>query len=186
MLKKILFFSLIASAALFFGCSDSEQPPQDANKMVSSTLFKLADTDSKPYTVAKEGNNFILENSKKQIVLYDVFATWCAPCRASAPGLARLQKKFTDDLIVLGITIEEDKSNKDFKEYKQKVGADYTIVNSSDNQRLARAIASAIKVGQRFPIPMVVLYKNGKYVTHYVGSVPEEMLESDIKKALGR
>jgi len=186
MLKKILFFSIIASASLFLGCSDSEQPPQDANKMVSSTLFNLTDTKAKPYTVVKEGNNYILKDHGKQIVLYDVFATWCAPCRASAPGLTRLQKKFADDLIVLGITIEEDKDNKYFEEYKLKVGADYTIVNSSDNQRLARAIASSIKVGQRFPIPMVVLYKNGKYVTHYVGSVPEEMLESDIKKALGR
>ena len=186
MLKNILFFSVLASTVLFFGCSDSRRQSQDVNKMVSTTSFKLSDTHAKPFTVVKEANNFILKGHKEQIVLYDVFATWCAPCRASAPGLTRLQKKFAGDLLVLGITIEDDKSNKDFEEYKLKVGADYTIINSSDNQKLSRAIASSIKLGRRFPIPMVVMYKNGKYVTHYVGSVPEEMLESDIKKALGK
>ena len=31
----------------------------------------------------------------------------------------------------------------------------------------------------------MAMYKNGKYVTHYVGAIPEEMIESDIKMAMG-
>ena len=69
---------------------------------------------------------------------------------------------------------------------KNEYGADYTITNGLDNIKLSRIIASSIHVGQKFPIPLMVMYKDGKYVTHYVGAIPEEMIESDINQALGR
>ncbi len=189
MLQRALFFSAMTFSLLFHGCSDTVQESEEANSMntmVSGTTFKLIDTENNAFIVEKKGNDFILKNYEDKIVIYDVFATWCPPCRAAAPSLTRLQQQFTNDLLILGITIEEDKSNADILAYKSKYGADYTIVNSKDNVALSRSIASSIKVGQRFPIPLMVMYKNGQYVTHYVGAIPEEMIISDIKKAIGK
>ena len=61
----------------------------------------------------------------------------------------------------------------------------YTIVNSDRNRPLVNEIVSALKLGERFPIPIMALYKDGKLITHYVGEVQEEFVESDIKRALG-
>ena len=36
---------------------------------------------------------------------------------------------------------------------------------------------------QNFPIPLTVMYVDGKYFTHYEGSVPAEMIEYDIQQA---
>jgi len=186
MLKKALFLGTITFSLLFHGCSDSVQETEEVNSMVSGTNFKLTDTKSNIFNVEKKGNDFILKGYEDKIVIYDIFATWCPPCRAAAPSLTRLQNEFAKDLLILGITIEEDISNADILAYKTKYGADYTIVNSKDNVPLSRSIASTIKVGQRFPIPLMVMYKNGQYVTHYVGAIPEEMIISDIKKAIGQ
>ncbi len=186
MLKKALFFSAFIMTLLFQGCSDSTSSSDEASQMLSGKSYTLKDTDGKSYTVLKEGNNFALEGHKDKVVLYDIFATWCPPCRAAAPALSNLQKRYAKDVLFLGVTIEDDKSNDDILAFKKEYGADYTIVNSKDNIALSRAIASSIKVGQRFPIPLMVMYKNGNYITHYVGAIPEEMIESDIKKALGK
>jgi len=188
MLKKALFLGAITFSLLFHGCSDSTQTQEvdEVNTMVSGTSFKLTDTENNTFVVAKKGNDFILKGYEDKVVIYDVFATWCPPCRAAAPSLARLQKEFANDLLILGITIEEDKSNADILAYKTEYGADYTITNSKDNVPLSRSIASTIKVGQRFPIPLMIMYKNGQYVTHYVGAIPEEMIISDIKRAIGK
>jgi len=174
--------SLITVAILFQGCG--EDSPEDA--MVSTAEFKLMDTQGKSYTVEKRGTNFTFDGEDK-VVLFDIFATWCPPCQAEVKHLGNLQKKYGDKLIVVGVTIEDDKSNSDLEEFRTKYQAgDYLIMNKADNQPLSRAIASTIGVGQQFPIPLMILYKNGEYVNHYAGATQEEIIDNDIALALGK
>ena len=83
-------------------------------------------------------------------------------------------------------TIEEGIANDKLIAFKNENHADFIIVNSEVNRPFYRAVASSINIGQQFPIPLMVMFKNGRYVTHYVGMVAEEMIESDIKMALGK
>ncbi|MCJ7765393.1 MAG: TlpA family protein disulfide reductase [Thiovulaceae bacterium] len=183
MFKNTLLALSIVLPLLFLGCSSETG---EEKSMVASETFHLVDTKGVDYNVTKEGLNFYVEGHREKVIMFDIFATWCPPCRAEAPNLSHLQKQYRDELLILGVTIEEGISNGDLDAFKTKYGADYAIVNSSDNERLYRAIASATNAGQRFPIPYLVMYKDGLYVTHYVGQTPEEMIVSDIKKALGK
>ena len=185
MFKKTLATFSIILPLLFIGCSSSDSSEDESN-MVASNDFHLVTTRGVEYNVTKSGPNFSVKGQKGKVIMFDIFATWCPPCRAEAPNLSDLQKKYKNVLLVIGVTIEDQISNKDLEAFKTKYGADYAIVNSKENERLYRAIASATKVGQRFPIPFMVMYKDGQYLTHYVGQTPEEMIESDIKKALGK
>ncbi len=182
MFKKTLISLSIVLPLLFLGCSSSD----DESSMVASSTFHLVDTDGAEYNVTKSGLNFTVEGHEEKIIMFDIFATWCPPCRAEASNLTHLQKNYRNDLLILGVTIENDIPNEKIEYFKEEYGADYVIVNSKENELLYRAIASATKVGQRFPIPLMVMYKDGKYITHYIGQTPEEMIESDIKKALGK
>jgi thiol-disulfide isomerase/thioredoxin len=176
-----LFIPLL-SLFLLSGCGE-----EDASEaLVSTASFSLLDTNGESYTVEKRGTNFTLDAGEDKMVLFDIFATWCPPCRAEAKHLSALQKKYGDDLIVIGLTIEDDVSNDELEKWKQKYGGEYLISNKADNESLSRSIASTIGVGQQFPIPLMILYKNGKYVTHYAGATPQEMIDSDISQALGK
>ncbi len=185
MLKKSLLFTSVLILFLLQGCSSDTASEAD-NAMVATTQYTLTDTEGQTYSVQKEAESFILKGHEKGIVIYDVFATWCPPCRAEAPHLASLQKKHANDLIILGITIEEDITAARLNEFKNQYNADYRITFGKAGIDLSRMIASTIHIGQRFPIPLMVMYKDGNYVTHYTGAVPEEMIESDIKQTLGR
>lgn len=176
------FIIPLMSLLLLAGCG--EESAEEA--IVSTASFHLLDTSGKAYTVEKRGTNFTLDAGKDKVVLFDVFATWCPPCRAEAQHLGNLQKKYGDDLIIMGITIEDDVSNHELEEFKKTYGGDYLISNKAENQSLARSIASTIGVGQQFPIPLMILYKNGQYVTHYMGATQEEIIDRDIASALGK
>lgn len=178
-----LLIPLVALSLIFQGCG--EESSEEA--MVSTATFTLMDTQGKSYVVDKKGTNFTLDAGEDKVVLFDIFATWCPPCQAEVKHLGNLQKKYGEDLIIMGITIEEDKSNAELEAFREKFhGGDYLISNKADNQALARSIASTIGVGQQFPIPLMVLYKNGEYVTHYAGATQEEIIDHDIATALGK
>jgi thiol-disulfide isomerase/thioredoxin len=180
---SLLLAPLFALMLMFQGCG--EESADDA--MVSTATFTLMDTQGKSYVVEKRGTNFTLDAGDDKVVLFDIFATWCPPCQISVKHLGNLQKKYGDDLIVMGLTIEEDKSNAELEAFREKFhGGEYLISNKADNQSLARSIASTIGVGQQFPIPLMVLYHNGEYVNHYAGATQEEIIDHDIATALGK
>ncbi len=164
------------------GCGDSSQN----DSLVSTSSYELVDLQQKVYNVMKTGKEFKVEGLEDKIIIFDVFATWCPPCRASAPNLASLQKNYQDKVKVIGVLVEEEKTNAYVQRFVDTYGADYSISNAEDNKQLSRALGSATGIGQGFPIPLMVMYYKGKYINHYIGIVPEEMIESDIKRALGK
>ena len=89
-------------------------------------------------------------------------------------------------MVIIGITIEDDISNGELINFKDEHNAQYILVNSSTNRRLVTEIANALELGERFPIPIMAMYIDGKLITHYVGEIQEEFVESDIKRALGK
>jgi hypothetical protein len=61
------------------------------------------------------------------------------------------------------------------------------MLSGEENQKVAQTIASTLPgLEADFPIPLMAMYKDGVLVNFYVGATPEEMIESDIKKALGK
>lgn len=182
MVKQFTITALVALMMLS-GCSDSKKGVQesDAETLIAKTVYTLNDINGSHYEVTKSGTDFRISGVPEPIIIYDIFATWCPPCRAEAPHLSSLQKKFEGKVKIIGVTIEEGNDNAYYARFAEDIGVEYSLVNSPDNQKFSRAVAGAIGVGQDLPIPLMVVYKNGRFVKYYSGLVPEEMLESDLK-----
>ncbi|QFR49530.1 TlpA family protein disulfide reductase [Sulfurimonas lithotrophica] len=186
--KSLVYITLILSLTFFTACSSDNE----ANDMLASNEFVLTTTDAKQIVVKKnDKDGFSIDGQNGKVIVFDIFATWCPPCQASASHLTSLQEKYKDKILVIGSTVERPEFTKEgnivndkLEEFRLKHNAKYTIVNSDQNLRLNNAITSSLKMGERYPIPTVVLYKDGKYINHYVGSIQEEFIESDIKRAL--
>ncbi|MBD3823808.1 MAG: TlpA family protein disulfide reductase [Epsilonproteobacteria bacterium] len=185
MIKQYFLQTLFIGATLIFTACSSDKS-EEANSMIASNEYVLTTTSSKQYVVKKGENGFMIDELKGKVILFDIFATWCPPCQASASHLSSLQEKFKDDLIVIGITIEDHITNAKLEDFKTTYKATYEIANSPENRRLSDAIANALELGNRFPIPLVAIYKDGKLINHYLGATQEEFIESDIKTALGK
>ncbi|HLK14228.1 MAG TPA: TlpA disulfide reductase family protein [Fimbriimonadaceae bacterium] len=46
-------------------------------------------------------------STRGKVVLIDFWATWCEPCREAIPDLAKWQRKFGKDLVVIGLSDEK-------------------------------------------------------------------------------
>jgi len=184
MFKKSILFISILTLLIFQGCSNDEN--SNANDMVSANEYVLTGLDKKQYVVKKQGDGFVLDGAKGKVVIFDIFATWCPPCRAAATHLSSLQKKYKDDLVIIGITIEDEILNEKLLEFRKEYTAEYIMVNSDQNRPLCDAITKELELGDRYPIPTMAMYKDGKLINHFVGATEEEFIDSDIKRALGK
>jgi peroxiredoxin len=55
------------------------------------------------------GPNLRLQEQRGRVVMVNFWATWCGPCRAEMPHLARLYEKYRGSgFVVLGVNIDED------------------------------------------------------------------------------
>lgn len=191
-MSKILLLSTIVTITLLLnGCSNGNEQNDSkdikkANSILSTNEYVLTSLNKTQYVVKKEANGFVVEGAKNKVIILDVFATWCPPCKAEASHLTALQKKYKDELLIIGITVEEDIENAKLESFRSNYDANYILVNSEQNRPLINEIATSLNIGRNFGIPLMAMYKDGKLVSYYQGATEEEFIESDIKKALGK
>jgi len=53
----------------------------------------------------------IKEGKGKKTYLVEFWAVWCPPCKISVPRLTELQKKYKDDLVIIGVTAPDRRGN---------------------------------------------------------------------------
>lgn len=184
--KKLAFF-IISVTILFTGCDSKNEDNAEVKKEIinkNKNEFKLITQDQQEINTTKTENGVIFKELEGKVVLLNFWATWCPPCKVEIPHLNTLKEKYNQELEVVAITLGErmggltpqDKLNEFISEYK----INYLVTNSEANFKLADAM------GGIRTIPTMFLFdKQGNLIQKYVGVVPPEMIEIDIKKALG-
>ncbi|WP_333803787.1 TlpA family protein disulfide reductase [Sulfurospirillum sp.] len=181
---KFWFTLFISCSMLFFNGCSSEKKKADENSSkvkeeIKNEKIVLQDISGKEIVVTSLEKGFSFAGYENKIILVNFFTTWCPPCKAEIPHLVSLQEKYKENFVIISVLLEENKSNEEINSFMKYNNINYVITNSLENFKLAQS-AGGVK-----NIPLMFLYdKNGKYSTHYVGAIPEEMIDADIKKVL--
>src|SRR3954451_12500146 len=143
---KAYYRSLLATVAMAalvaaVGCSKSAAPAAgkrgDDTTAAAGTATEGTPTlallkepmDVAPFTVTDlDGKTVSIADLKGKVVLVNFWATWCPPCRAEIPDLVKLQEKYRDKLVILGISEDEDASPQEVKAFGAEQKMNYPIV----------------------------------------------------------
>lgn len=159
----------------------NDSSPQSDEK---PQTFTLTDIDERDLTLTIEGNTATFRNIVQPLVLINFFATWCPPCRAELPDLSQLQKNHAKELFVIGVLVNDEQNSTQLRLFMKTYGANYFISHTKDNENLTAHIIKKLKLPENFPIPLSILYRNGKFFRYYEGAMPIEMIENELKQAL--
>ena len=158
-------------------------PENSMHSVPLSDTFKLHDMKNTNYTVTVSNQKVTFKESTKAIVLITFFTSWCPPCVGEIPYMNDLYIKNKKDVLLAGVLIHDTIKKSELKSFLSKHEIKYFISNSTHNNDFVNLIAKTLHLPSNFSIPLTVMYLEGKYFTHYEGSVPIEMIEYDIVQA---
>jgi thiol-disulfide isomerase/thioredoxin len=161
---------------------EAEETHPEPEKNVGDT-FGLFDIKKETYTATVTKEGLIFQNNAKPIVLVQLFATWCAPCVGEIAYLNDLQETNQEDLFIVGVLTRDTIDTSALNTFTEAHHINYKILQNEVDDTLGTYIAQELNIQGTFPIPLIVIYVNGTYYTHYEGSVPVEMVKYDIKQA---
>lgn len=69
------------------------------------------------------GKNVSLSDFKGKVVLIDVWATWCGPCKQEIPHLKKLEEEMKGtDVVFLGVSVDEARNKQKWMDFIEKEG----------------------------------------------------------------
>ena len=98
-----------------------------------------------------EGNAFTLSEvlKEKKLVLINLWATWCPPCKAEFPYLNEAYLQCADDVAVIALSIENGDSREDIAKFREELGLSLPM-----GQDAGMALANYVQV---YYIPTTII-----------------------------
>lgn len=183
-MRKLIVF--LSAALLLVACgSANSSGTGDETSFVAGdgtmTLVPIADRES-PVELSGttlEGQPLDITDYRGNVVVVNVWASWCAPCRAEAGELANLAKEFSNESVrFVGLNTRDSLAAAIAFNEKFKTG--FPSIQDKEGQ-LTLAFGT---LGPAATPTTIVLDKSGRPAGRILGAVTEAQLRSLVKAVL--
>jgi len=134
--------------------------------------------------INEDGFQKLVASHRGKVVLYDFWATWCAPCRAELPQLVGLEEKLRSrGFRVVTISADERDHKAAAEKFIQmfRVEGPAYLKEADDDDHFINAIDPKWSGA----LPALFLYdKAGRKVRSFIGETDMPVLEAAIRKLL--
>jgi thiol-disulfide isomerase/thioredoxin len=134
-----------------------------------------------------DGESLKLSDFSDKVLIVNIWATWCGPCRQEMPELVKISNEYKSrGLVVLGLATSYNEHNDQahVKEYVKSQNVPYKII--WDDGTLAGPLVQA--VAGRSVIPQsFVISRDGRIVKHFQGFSPlstPQLMRQAVEEAL--
>ena len=122
-----------------------------------------------------KGNEISLASLRGKVVFLNVWATWCAPCRAEMPSIESLYNGFKADKDFVVLAVSQDTDGAIVAPFVEQNHFQFTVLLDPRNE-----------VGERYDVNGIpetfIIGRDGRIVAHHVG--PYDWSNADIREAL--
>jgi glutathione peroxidase-family protein len=154
-------------------------PPRTAPPVMTSLPTSVTDAELK----AVSGAPIKLSNYSGKVLLVNLWATWCGPCRQETPELVKLHKEFSAKGVeMVGLSTEDpEDSAESVKEFVHNYNVDYRVGWSGQQ------VAVTLMQGRDAIPQSFIISRTGRVVKRFVGFNPmltPDQIRAAIQEAL--
>src|SRR6476659_3563026 len=141
-------------------------PPNAVANPAPPAFVSLTDSIRQTKVKTIDGGSVKLADFKNKVLVVNLWATWCGPCRMEMPDLVKLNKEYKSrGLVVLGVatTYNEHDNLDGVKEFVKTQKIDYKILwdDGTLSQPLVQSVNGRNNIPQSF-----VISRDGKITKH--------------------
>lgn len=179
-IKVLSMLIILFLTSGIFGCQKTGESNNTENKVADTTsnVTTSKTNDSAPAFTLKltDGKDIKLSDHKGKIVIIDFWATWCPPCRRGIPDLIDIQKKYSKDVIVIGISLDTETID-DVIPFIKKFGINYPVAYGT--AEVVEAFGNIEAIPTSF-----IIDKSGQIVDKHIGLVDKSIYINKITELL--
>lgn len=122
-----------------------------------------------------DGGTWRLNDYRGKVVLVNLWATWCPPCRAETPDLVRLASELkSEGLEVVGVSMDQGESDP-IRRFAQQYAVPYPLARGIGERSFSLGV----------PLPTTCVYdRSGKLAITAVGAIEGESFRELLKRLL--
>lgn len=185
----------LSFAIIFSACSTTPQQPVTENNAAApaNTATEKGEFPPIPQSIAQtpleavDGTTFKVGDKQGKVLLLNLWAIWCGPCRNEMPHLVELEEKYKDkNFEIIGLnTGNEDYELEDMdkiKEFVQQMNLNYQIARIQPND-----VDNFFKASKESGIPQSFLIdRQGRWRGLFVGGSPKviNQMKQEIEKVV--
>lgn len=178
-INLVLFIALVFTLSSFMACNNGSagnetvKNPQNS-KTENGETSKNNDVKYPPLPEAiataeikmVDGTSFKMTDKKGKVVLLNLWATWCSPCREEMPELIEMHEKYKDkDFEVIGLDSDEEETVEMIKDFAKEMKLNYPLGYADAN-----LFTQFVKVSGLSGIPQSILVnRDGKMTGVFTG-----------------
>ena len=179
MIKKSLMWIVLL---VMGGLAETLAGPDDGDTLTwrPAEVFPATREQKAPDFELKDPHDNIvrLSDYDGNIVLLNIWATWCPPCRDEVPALIRLQETYADDGVqVVGVAIDENGAAGAVSDFAASFEINYPVPLDDGSVREAYGPLSAI--------PTTYIFDRKRNIRFYAaGYLEYEQMNNAVKQLL--
>jgi thiol-disulfide isomerase/thioredoxin len=169
--------------------TNNASAPASTSSTTSSAPTDPAALEAMPESVMArdvqilDGKSLKLSDYKGKVLVVDLWATWCGPCRQSIPHLIELRNEFKpNQLEIIGLTTEDPTTDEaKVRAFSKQFNINYKIGWVEDD------MAITLMRGRNAIPQAMVITKDGKLLKHLIGFSPvssPQTLRTAIEQAM--
>lgn len=184
--KSILFIVFVLVAALTFTGCGSQAPTSNTETANTEAPRKPSEYPAVSSAVANadikqlDGTTFKVADKHGKVVLLNMWATWCGPCRQEMPELVKLQDQYRDQgFEVIGLNTDDEPAPV-ISEFSAQMKLNYSLVWADTKLQ-----AELLKISKFGGIPQSFLIdRDGNLRGVFTSSSPQTIAK--LKEVVGQ
>ena len=152
--------SLALALALCLGCAACAEE-------VASSVYQLGDQIEDFTVTTWDGNTITLSGllAEKDMVLINIWATWCGPCRGEFPFMEEAYEQYSDEIEIVALSCEETDTDDVLADFVAEMGLTFPVAGDTAGIS-SRFVTDGIPTS-------VVVDRNGVICFIEVGAMPD-------------
>lgn len=131
-------------AVLVVGCGSGE-PRSGDNASSRSARVEVGAPAPAYRAIDLNGDSVSLEQQRGRVVLLNVWATWCHPCRAEIPELQRIHATYRErGLSLVGVSVDSDGADEDIPGFMREFDMTYPVWRDPDERVSSRFLVVGV------------------------------------------